>query len=405
MLFSCGGLNFTRYRHSNARQTELKSHLIIVMKKKLNFITSSIGIFALVILLAGCGATAPKGTVISGAISDAADLQVFLDKMSLNNKADVIGKATADGSGNFTIAFEEGIEEGIHRLRIGAQRTFFVLGPNDSGVNFEGKLNDFKFSSLKISGSKTATDYYGILSDFYGKKIDSDQATERIVGLENPISAALAGMQLISNNPKSMPTLLKIKDRLLKEYPNKTESQDFANFLTGLQQQRAQQRASELIAVGQPAPDIDLPDTKGKTRKLSDLKGQVVLLDFWASWCGPCRKANPKVVDAYKKYNKKGFNVYSVSLDGLDARTRARFKDAEQIEKQTKAQKDRWLAAIKQDNLIWDSHVSDLKKWDCAPAKEYGVRGIPRTFLIDREGKIAAINPRYNLEEELLKLL
>ncbi len=375
------------------------------MKKALKFIVGSLGAIAIIAILASCGATTPKGTVISGAISDASDLQVFLDKMSMNNKADVIGKATADASGNFSISFEEPIEEGIHRLRIGAQRTFFVLGDNDNGVHFEGNLSDFKYSKLVLTGSKTATDYYSIISDFYAKKIDMNLATERIEALDNPISAALAGMQLISNNEKAMPTLVKIKDRLLKTYPDRSEAQDFANFLKGLEQQRAQQRASEKIAVGQPAPDIDLPDVNGKNRKLSDLKGQVVLLDFWASWCGPCRKANPKVVDAYKKYNSKGFNVYSVSLDGLDARTKARINNQAQIEKQTEAQKGRWLQAIKQDNLIWDSHVSDLKKWDCAPAKEYGVRGIPRTFLIDRDGTIAAINPRYNLEEELLKLL
>ncbi|MCB0619794.1 MAG: AhpC/TSA family protein, partial [Saprospiraceae bacterium] len=98
---------------------------------------------------------------------------------------------------------------------------------------------------------------------------------------------------------------------------------------------------------------------------------------------------------------------FSVSLDGLDSRTKARFSSEEQAQQQLESSRDRWVKAIEQDGLPWQYHVSDLKKWECAPAQEYGVRSIPRTFLIDRDGKIAAINLRgaEALEQELLKLL
>ena len=123
---------------------------------------------------------------------------------------------------------------------------------------------------------------------------------------------------------------------------------------------------------GGVAPDFTMNTPEGVPMKLSDHKGKVLLVDFWASWCGPCRRENPNVVAAYKKYHDKGFDVLGVSLD----RT-----------------KDRWLQAIEKDGLIWH-HVSDLKGWKNEAAALYGVRSIPATVLLDKEGKIIARNLR-----------
>ena len=121
------------------------------------------------------------------------------------------------------------------------------------------------------------------------------------------------------------------------------------------------------VAIGAIAPELEFPDPEGKMRKLSDLRGKVVLLDFWASWCGPCRRENPNVTRIYSQYHDKGFEVFSVSLDS-DAAS--------------------WKRAIEADKLVWPNHVSDLKKWQSQAAAIYGVRSIPSTFLLDKEGRI-----------------
>ena len=126
-------------------------------------------------------------------------------------------------------------------------------------------------------------------------------------------------------------------------------------------------------SVGAIAPDLAFPDPDGNIRKLSDLRGKVVLLDFWASWCRPCRGENPHVVAMYQKYHDKGFEVFSVSLD---------------------RDKESWKRAIAADGLVWPNHVSDLKYWSSEAARTYGVSSIPCTFLLDPDGRIIAKNLR-----------
>lgn len=139
------------------------------------------------------------------------------------------------------------------------------------------------------------------------------------------------------------------------------------------------------VRIGANAPLFESPDTIGRIVKLQDFKGNYVLVDFWASWCGPCREENPNVVKAFQQYKDKGFTILGVSLDKTDARAA-------------------WLKAIATDHLTW-TQVSDLKGWDNEVAGLYSVRSIPQNFLIDPKGKIVAANLRGEALEQKLKEL
>jgi peroxiredoxin len=139
-------------------------------------------------------------------------------------------------------------------------------------------------------------------------------------------------------------------------------------------------------AIGKYAMDFTQNDTSGNAVSLSSFKGKYVLVDFWASWCGPCRRENPNVVKVFNKFRDKNFTILSVSLDQPNA-------------------KDKWLAAIHKDGLTW-THVSDLKYWDNEVAKEYGIRAIPQNLLLDPQGKIIAKNLRgEELDSKLSELI
>ena len=209
---------------------------------------------------------------------------------------------------------------------------------------------------------------------------------------EHPESPALLGALNHLNQNTDLEQYKKIEAALAASMPGSQYHESVKALVASLEQQRAQaekqqreqQMAAAKMAPGQPAPEINMQDKDGNPLPLSSLKGKYVLIDFWASWCGPCRKENPNVVEAYNKYKDKGFTVYSVSIDNA---------------------RDRWLAAIEADQLIWPNHVSSLQGWQTPILQDYGVRGIPFTVLIDTEGKIIQTNLRGPaLEQKLTEI-
>lgn len=359
--------------------------------------------------LGACGSSTPEntqGVTIKGMIAGADQLQLFVDKSGLARTSEVIGKSLIE-NGAFEVAFAEKLDPGIYRIRIGAQQAYLPFTGQEKVVEINGALQDFGKYGFSLKGSESAVYYSDILRQYYNQELSKERILELIEKAPEPLSAMqLAFATQGSLNASTLELHKKLNQQLVARYPGSSYAVEYTQIVQQAEQQIALQRASEVIQMGMPAPDIALPDPTGKTRKLSDLKGKVVLLDFWASWCGPCRRANPHVVELYNKYKNQGFDVFSVSLDGINPRMLGNLNE-EQKKQQMESARTKWLNAISADNLTWENHVSDLQHWNSPVAKLYGVKGIPRTFIIDRDGNIAntGINPLRDDVEAAIKPL
>lgn len=294
------------------------------------------------------------------------------------------------------------------------------LDENSNGVEISGPLSGIG-ENYEVKGSEASVsvhDYMVYLKQFYQTEMDLIQQINSInpadTKLIDPLMAKLDSISAIQREYAiehiMKDTTSPFSWMLLRELIPSTGMQNFdpadiiyfekvsagmkskypySEYPTYIDQDieniKAQFAAPPSLDEISPAPEIALSDFNGKIIALSSLKGKVVLVDFWASWCMPCRQENPNVVKMYEKYKDKGFTVYSVSLD---------------------ENKEAWKKAVEADNLSWPNHVSDLKGWSSDAAAAYGVNAIPATFLLDRDGNIIAKNLRGNqLEQKLQELL
>lgn len=255
-----------------------------------------------------------------------------------------------------------------------------------SWIEESGAINK-KAESLKASFSQQEMTQNMLIDSLNVLQQDFIAAAKSFIEKHKNSVVALSALQII-NPVQEMELYKNLLENIEKTSPNSAYVSNLKTTIKKAEEQAILQKAEdeknarleEILGIGKPAPEIALNTPKGNIAKLSDLRGKVVLIDFWASWCKPCRAENPNVVRLYNKYNKKGFEVYSVSLDKT---------------------KNAWVNAIKADNLTW-THVSDLQFWNSAAAQLYGVNSIPATFLIDKEGNIIAKNLRgAGLEQKL----
>ncbi|TAD96099.1 MAG: AhpC/TSA family protein [Bacteroidetes bacterium] len=241
---------------------------------------------------------------------------------------------------------------------------FVVKGSKDTDllqeyIRFERSLgarsDSLRQAYMTAQSMNSAENMAKIEKDFEGLGKDAEVGAKKLIEkCDNSVVAILVSNLL--DKDKELALLEKLATKIITSYPT---SELAKNFSEGLNKMKK-------TAVGQPAPEISLTTPDGKTLALSSLKGKYVLIDFWASWCGPCRQENPNVVKLYEQYKNKDFEILGVSLD----------KD-----------ESKWKEAIAKDKLTW-KHISDLKQWQSVVVPMYGIEGIPMTVLIDKNGII-----------------
>ena len=362
------------------------------------------------VCLSACNHSGNKFTV-KGKIDDMPQQSVYLEELGINEIV-IVDSAKTSKDGKFELSGTSP-EEGLYRIRFEMER-YLLLSLDKGTVNVTSNWNQFE--NYNVEGSPSSASLKNFLStvrehlrDFNTISIVMDSM--RVQGNDSLLAAAKKDLQEMNigftrfieqyaDTTKSLPNALFAVQMLNPQvemdylnvfvqsmnsrFPKASMAKEFTDKFNKMMAGMQQPSADNAPAIGQPAPEISLPTPDGKTISLSSLKGRYVLVDFWASWCGPCRKENPNVVAAFNKYKGKNFTVLGVSLD---------------------SDKDKWTNAIEKDGLTW-AHISDLKGWESIAARTYNVNSIPANFLIDPQGNIIARDLREEaLDAELSKVL
>tara|TARA_B100000780_G_C21112715_1_gene449820 strand:+ start:558 stop:1676 length:1119 start_codon:yes stop_codon:yes gene_type:complete len=353
-------------------------------------------------LFTSCETKEEGNLTIHGTIQDAPSDKIFFYHVGAK-ELNVIDTATIESDGSYElIANIDKLD--FYQLGFNSQNRVNVITQSGENITINASGNSLE-GTYTVSGSEETSRMKEVILiqiDAYRKQDSIKQLMQaarqsqdmnRFIKLNTTMQIANTKMMeklktFAEDNSHYMASLVAVQNvnpdvffPALEAVVTGLEDKASHNFM--YQNIASKVNSMKLTQIGSTAPDLSFPSPEGKVISLSSLQGKYVLLDFWASWCKPCRMENPNVVKLYSKYNKEGFEVFSVSLD---------------------ESKEKWLQAIEQDGLEW-THVSDLKGWQAEPAKIYGVSAIPQTYLLDPQGVIIAKNLRGpELEQKLQEL-
>jgi peroxiredoxin len=381
-------------------------------------------LYSSLILIAACKQNDTTGFTVDGAVKNSNAKTIYLEETSFAAPQPVIVDSAILGKdGSFELT-TKAKEESIYNLRLGQNPYPFVSFINDAKkITINADLNspDALYTVKGSAASEALRNYLFTTSlkmrSIYNSSqlIDSmqhhaikDSLIEPTINERNAAVKelknytvdfinksnspaltlfALGSYQSIANNPSlqlegfTQQELTDIINKTATKFPN---DKSIAAIKASMQKQQPVAASGSLL--NKPAPDFTRPDVNGKPTSLSSFKGKYVLVDFWASWCPPCRAENPNVVKAYNQFKDKNFTVLGVSLD-------------------RPGQKDAWMRAVKDDNLTW-TQVSDLKFWDSQVVNLYGFEGIPYNVLVNPDGVVIGESLRGDeLEKKLSEVL
>lgn len=339
---------------------------------------------------------------IKGTIAGVETGKVYLQKIVDGRPQSIDTANVENGKFSFTGKMET---PDLRVLRLNDQDYIAQFFLENSQVKIDAKKDSMNATKITGSASQDLFQTYvkevesmnkqmAVLQDRYQKAMASNNA-EEVKKVQIDYQAMMDNMKVYTKNfVKEHRTSVVAAYITLAQLSNQIESAELDSIVAGFPQEiskseyvvklKEMAEAMRKTAIGVVAPDFTMNDPQGKPIQLSSLRGKVVMIDFWASWCGPCRQENPNVVKVYQQYHDKGFEILGVSLD---------------------SDKAEWQQAINHDQLNW-LHVSDLQKWDNSAARLYAVNSIPQTYLLDKEGKIIAKGLRsQELAAKLAELL